>query len=162
MDINHPNPPCIVNASLANKQHKLVNIQCFVDIDRTKFLHASIGGLPLSTVKQAIKAGCLKSWPGLTEKFICKLQEPDHTMLGHMDHVRKNKLSTKVKEISEWDLTLETHLPTKSHDFFIKLLTLETPYTQIKLVNLPAHPKEVIIIYLLLMLTMQTLFWSDH
>ena len=79
-----------------------------------------------------------------------------------MDHVRKNKLSTKVKEISEWDLTLETHLPTKSHDFFIKLLTLETPYTQIKLVNLPAHPKEVIIMYLLLMLTMKTLFWPDH
>ena len=51
MDINHPNPPCLVNASLANKQHKLVNIHDFADIDRTKFLHASIDGLPLSTVK---------------------------------------------------------------------------------------------------------------
>ena len=130
MDINHPNPPCIVNASLANKQHKLVNIQDFVDIDRTKFLHASIGGLPLSTVKQAIKAGYLQSWPGLTEKSICKLQEPDHTILGHMDHVRKNKLSTKVKEISEWDLTLETHLPTKSHYFLHKIVDIrDTIYT---------------------------------
>ena len=41
-----------------------------------------------------------------------------------MDHVRKNKLSTKVKEISEWDLTLETHLPTKSLDFFHKIVDI--------------------------------------
>ena len=73
MDINHLNPLCLVNASLANKQYKLVNIQDFADIDRTKFLHASIGGLPLSTVKQAIKAGYSQSWPSLTEKSISKL-----------------------------------------------------------------------------------------
>ena len=71
-----------------------------------------------------------------------------------MDHVRKNKLSTKVKEISEWDLTLETYLQTKSYKFFHKLSILEIPYIQFKLENLPARPKEVISIYLLLILTM--------
>ena len=47
-----------------------------------------------------------------------------------MDNVRKNKLSTKVKEIGECDLTLETHLPNKSHDFFHKIVDIrDTIYT---------------------------------
>ena len=51
-------------------------------------------------------------------------------MLGHVDHVRKNKLSTKVREISEWDITLETHFPNKSHDFFNKIVDVrDTIYT---------------------------------
>jgi len=130
MNIQHPNPPNLANASLANKQYKLVNIHDFIDVDRTKFLHAALGGLPFSTIKQAIRAGYLHTWPGLTEKSINKLQEPDHTILGHMDHVRKNRLSTKVKEISEWDLTLETHLPNKSHNFLHKIIDIrDTIYT---------------------------------
>ena len=36
----------------------------------------------------------------------------------------ENKLSTKVKEISEWDLTLENRLPTKSHDFFHNIVRI--------------------------------------
>ena len=99
MDLKHPNPQHLVNASLANKQHKLVNTQDFVDADRTKFLHASIGGLPLSTVKQAIKAGYLQSWPGLTVKSLNKLQEPDHTTLGHMDHVKKINYQLKLRRL---------------------------------------------------------------
>ena len=87
MDINHLNPLYLINALLANKQQKLVNIQDFVDIDRTKFLYASISGLLLSMVKQAIKAGYLQSRPSLTEKSINKLQESNYTILGHMDHV---------------------------------------------------------------------------
>ena len=124
LDILRPNPPNLSNASLANKQHKLVNIHNFIDVDRIKFLHAAIRGPPLNTLKQAIRAGYLHSWPGLTEKSVNKLQEPDYTILGHIDHVRKNKLSTKVKEISEWDLTLETHLPSKSHDFLHKIIDI--------------------------------------
>ena len=97
MNLQNPNPKHLVNASLANKQHKLVNMQDFTDADRTKFLYASIGSLPPSTAKQTISPGCSQSWPGLTIKSLKKLQELDHTMRGHMDYVRKNKLSTKVK-----------------------------------------------------------------
>ena len=51
-------------------------------------------------------------------------------MLGHVDHVRKNKMSTKIKEISEWDLALETHVPNKSHDLFHKVIDIrDTIYT---------------------------------
>ena len=139
--INLQNPKQLVNASLANKQHKLVNIQDFIDADWFKFLHASIGRLPLSTVKQEINAGHLQSWPGLTVKSLNKLKEPVHTIIGHMDIVRKNKLSTKVKEISEWCLTLETYLPNKSHVFSIKLLISEMKFTLIKQATLHAHPK---------------------
>ena len=120
MNLQNHNPKHLVNASLANKQHKLVNMQDFIDVDGIKFLHASIGGLLLSTVKQAINAGYLQSRPVLTVQSLNKLQELDHTILGYMNHVRKNKISTKVREISEWDLILETLLPNKSRDFFHK------------------------------------------
>ena len=115
LNLQHPlqNPKQLVNDSLANRQHKVVNIQEFIDADRVKFLHASIGRLPLSTVKQEINTGCLQSWPDLTVKLLNKLPEPEYTMLSHMDHIRKNKLSTKIKEVSEWDLTLETYIPNK-------------------------------------------------
>ena len=61
LDILRPNPPNLSNASLANKQHKLVNIHNFIDVDRIKFLHAAIGGPPLNTLKQAIRARYLHS-----------------------------------------------------------------------------------------------------
>ena len=59
--MNLQNSKQLVNASLANKQYKVINKQDFIDADRVKFLHASIGSLPLITVKQAINAGCLQS-----------------------------------------------------------------------------------------------------
>ena len=76
-------------------------------------------------IKKAIREGYLTSWPGLSINTINKLLEPDYAILGHVDYVRKNKLSTKSKEnkkhISEWDLKLETHAENKTHDFFMKL-----------------------------------------
>jgi len=85
----------LAQATIASRQHKVININEFIDIDRIKCLHASLGGPPLRTVKQAIKAGYLQSWPGLTIKAINKLTVPDETILGHIDYVRQNKLSTK-------------------------------------------------------------------
>ena len=38
------NPKQVFNASLENRQQKVLNTQEFIDIDRVKFLHASIGG----------------------------------------------------------------------------------------------------------------------
>ena len=84
----------VVNDSLANIKHTFTNIQEFIDADRVKFLYTSLGGLPLSTVKQAIKEGFLQSWSGLTVKKLNRLPEPDCTALGHADHTHK-KLSKK-------------------------------------------------------------------
>ena len=51
----------LAQATMASRQHKVININEFVDIDRIKFLHASLEGPPLCTIKQAIKAGYLQS-----------------------------------------------------------------------------------------------------
>ena len=45
-------------------------------------------------------------------------------MLGHVDHIRKNKLPTKIKEVSEWDLALETNISNMSHDLFHKVIDI--------------------------------------
>ena len=52
---NIQNKNKIVNASLGNREHKVSNIQEFIDVDRVKSMHASIGGLSLRTAKQSIK-----------------------------------------------------------------------------------------------------------
>lgn len=97
-------------------------------MDRIKFSHASLEGPPLRTVKRAIKAGYLSSWPDLSINAINNVHGPDYTILGHIDRVRKNKLSAKSKDnrrnISEWDLTLETHVENKTHDFSIKVIDI--------------------------------------
>ena len=49
--LNLHNPIQVVNASLANRQHKIVNIHEFTDVDWVKFLHDALGGPLLSTVK---------------------------------------------------------------------------------------------------------------
>lgn len=72
--------------------------------------------------------------------------------------LEKNKLSTKVRDINEWDLTLETRLPNKSHDFFITFFISETPFTLITQSNLHAHPNDDIITYFSLMLMTLMLF----
>ena len=66
----------------------------------------------------------MQSWLGLIIKSINKLLESNYTILGHIDHIYKNKLSTKEKEVSNWDLTLETHIPNKSYDFFHKIIDI--------------------------------------
>ena len=45
-------------------------------------------------------------------------------MLGHVDHIRKNKLPTKIKEVSEWDLALETNISNMPHDLFHKVIDI--------------------------------------
>ena len=45
-------------------------------------------------------------------------------MLGHVDHIRKNKLPTKIKEVSEWYLTLETHTPNDIYGFSHKVIDI--------------------------------------
>ena len=50
-------------------------------------------------------------------------------MIGYTCHVSE-KLPTKTKEVSEWDLTLENHVSNKSRDFFYKVIEIrDTIYT---------------------------------
>ena len=85
----------LLNAIPSNQKFKTANIQDFISLERTSFLHGSLGGPKLKTLRQAVKAGYLQSWPGLTLETLMKLKESYATILGHLDHVRKNIQSTK-------------------------------------------------------------------
>ena len=107
------------------------NLQQFTSIERLVFLHGALGFPPISTLRRAIIAGYLLSFPDLTEKNVSKLPTQDTTVLGHMDQKRKNVQSTKSKpEEDEWTLTLKTHCPAKTQEFYHNILNLNnTIYT---------------------------------
>ena len=126
MDVTKPLPNVklkqraeMANSSLAQKQAKVANIQNFISLERLKFYHSSLGATPLRTLKQAVCAGYLKSWAGLTPQSIKKLTEPDYTYFGHLDHVRKNIQSTQD---DEWKHTLESPIVNKSNTFYHKII----------------------------------------
>ena len=90
------------NARYGSKQSITINqccfnLQQFTSIERIKFLHGTLGFLALSTLKRAIQAGYLDSFPDLTLHNISKLSLSDITILGHLDTKRKNLQSTKLK-----------------------------------------------------------------
>ena len=58
--------PEMANSSLAQKQAKVANVQNFISLKRLKFYHSSLEATPVRTLKQAVCAGYLKSWAGLT------------------------------------------------------------------------------------------------
>ena len=107
------------------------NLQQFTSLERLRFLHGALGFHPLSTLRRAVNAGYLRSFPDLTTKNLSKLATPDITILGHLDTTRKNLRSTKPKhEDDEWTLTLKSHISNKTHDFFHKVVDLKnTIYT---------------------------------
>ena len=107
------------------------NLQQFTSLERLRFLHGALGFHPISTLRRAVAAGYLRSFPDLTEKNLSKLATPDITILGHLDTNRKNLQSTKPKpEEDEWTLTLKSHINNKTHDFFHKIVDLKnTIYT---------------------------------
>ena len=74
------------------------NLQHFTSINRMKFLYGILGFPLLSTLKRAILAGYLNSFPDLTEKNISKLKTSDITVLGRLDTTRKNLLSINPKQ----------------------------------------------------------------
>ena len=121
-DLTNP----MLQQNLANS-----NLQQFTSIERLRFLHGALGFHPISTIRRAVTAGYLRSFPDLTEKNLSKLATPDITILGHLDTNRKNVRSTKPKtEDNEWTLTLKTHISNKTHDFFHKIVDLKnTIYT---------------------------------
>ena len=129
--VNMNNPLGMLNAVTQHCSPKVVQIHKFTSLNRLKFLYRAIGSQPLSTIKRAIKAGYLNSWPDFDPKAISKLETPDHTVLGHMDQKRKNILSTRSKlESLDWDMTLKTHVPNKTNDFFHKIVDFNnTIYT---------------------------------
>ena len=129
MDITKPLPnvklkhhPALANSSLAQKQSKVVNVQNFISLERLKFYHSALGALPLRNLKQAVNAGYLKSWAGLTSQSIKKLTEPDFTYFGHLDHVRKNVQSTQH---DEWKHTLDSPISNKTNNFCHKVINFD-------------------------------------
>ena len=66
----------------------------------------------------------MQLWLGLIIKSINKLLESNYTILGHIDHIYKNKLSTKEKEVSEWDPTLEKYILNKLHNILYKIINI--------------------------------------
>ena len=80
----------------------------------------------MSSLLRAIIAEYLLSFPDLTPKNVNKISTPDITVQGHMDQIRKNYQSTKPKiDEDEWTLTLKSYVPTKTNDFFHKVLNLD-------------------------------------
>ena len=80
----------LLNAVPSNRKYQTAGTQNFTSLERISFFHGSLGGPVIKSVRQAIKAGHLQSWPGMTLQAINKFKEPDATPLGHLDHVRKN------------------------------------------------------------------------
>jgi len=107
------------------------NLQQFTSIERMKFLHGALGYIPLSTLRRAMSAGYLNSFPDLTPSNVSKLHPSDITILGHLDTKRKNLQSTKVKpDTDEWTQVLHSHIQNKTHEFYHKLVDLkDTIYT---------------------------------
>jgi hypothetical protein len=67
-----------------------------------QFLHAACFSPSTSTFLQAIQAGYLTTWPGLTAPIVAKyLPKSIATAKGHMDQQRKNLRSTKPKQETE-------------------------------------------------------------
>ena len=120
-----------INSALTQTKTNLVhaNLEQFTSIERLKFLHSALGFPPISALRRAIAAGYLLSFPDLSEKTMSKVPTQDITVLGYINQKRKNVQSTKLKpEEDEWTLTLKSHLPTKTNDFFHKVLDLNSTF----------------------------------
>lgn len=69
-----------------------------------QFMHAALGSPAQSTLLQAIHAGRLTTWPGLTVENVRKhLPKSTATVKGHLDHIRKNIRSTKRNKPIVWE-----------------------------------------------------------
>ena len=102
--------------------------------------------MPLRTLKQAINAGYLKSWAGLTPLSINKLTEPDFTCFGHLDHFRKNMQSTQDDEQKH---TLESPMSNKTNDFYHKLINFDgtiNTYQTRKCIYMPSKQMNYILV----------------
>ena len=114
-DINNP----MLTSPKLHLAH--ANLQQHASTERILFLHSALGFPPMSSLLRAIIAVYLLSFPDLTPQNVNKISTPDITVQGHMDQIRKNYQSTKPKlDEDEWTLTLKSHVPTKTNDFYIK------------------------------------------
>jgi hypothetical protein len=129
--VNLNNPLSMSNATIKHSSPKVIQIHNFTSLSRLKFLHGAIGSPPISTLKRAVKAGYLLSWPEFHIKALAKLETPDHTTLGHMDQKRKNIQSTRTRqEDFDWNETLNSQTPNKTNDFFHSIVDFnDTIYT---------------------------------
>ena len=74
----------------------------------TRFLHGACGSPVVQTLIHGVKEDHLSTWPHLTARNIAKdIRAPTATILGHLDHQRKNKLSTKRLAQSSLEMKLD-------------------------------------------------------
>lgn len=110
-----------INASISTthgKENKVINIHDFTSLGRLYFLHGALGSPVKSKLIEAMRAGYLTSWPELAIENINNIDNPDHTIFGHMDQKRKNAQSTRAKEEAEdRKMTLDSHVPNKTNVF---------------------------------------------
>ena len=95
-----------------------------------KFLHGACFSPTISTFVGAIKAGYLKTWPGLTVPLVNKwLPKSMATAKGHLDQQRRNIRSTKRTDTSddqteEREETMDRGITT--HLAFVTVETVDT------------------------------------
>jgi hypothetical protein len=95
---------------IANNVYELRNTGALVH-----YLHKALFSPTKSAMLQAVKAGHLITWPGLTEDAINKhLKLTPATAMGHMNQRQQNIQSTS-KETIEKQPTPDTYLGTKTH-----------------------------------------------
>ena len=95
--VNLDNPLAMSNAVIKHCSPKIAQIHKFTSLSRLLFLHGAIGSIPISTLRKAIQAGYLTTWPEFDNKAMTKLETPDHTLFGHMDQKRKNTQSAHAQ-----------------------------------------------------------------
>lgn len=90
--------PCAAHNSSKVANHIIPRTNA---VKLTRFLHGACGSLCQQTILHRIKNNHLAAWPHLNETNVKQhIRAPTATILCHLDHQRKNKLSTKIKPLS--------------------------------------------------------------
>ena len=74
--------------------NSLNNIIALPDKERTRFLHAALFSPPISTIRNALQNGCLKTWPHADAKHLNKNNE--NTLLGRLNTAKRKSKKTSV------------------------------------------------------------------
>ena len=108
----HTKAPNIPNFHL-QKIHKMNYIVPKTNAEKlVRFIHTTCGSPSINSFAYAIKKGYLATWPNLSIKNMKQyLRVPTATILRHLNHQQKNKLSTKKIYQSEMEQFLDYQPP---------------------------------------------------
>jgi len=112
-DLNSKTKPTTVPTTIEKKNAK-TNLANYIvpktnSEKLTRFLHGACGSPCKQSLLNGLKENHLSTWPHLnTFNVKTHIRAPTATILGHMDHQRKNKLSTKIIRQSALEVDLDT------------------------------------------------------